>query len=311
MLWYLQGEERTLKERKLELDDGNKSDHLIMAKVIKMWDEEEKRGKGRDFCDRNFLTRNTLFGLRDLKQQFTNYLLEMGFIDTSQYKSKKLNANSENVALIKAVICSGLYPNVAIIKYVNITTVTREDRYVVGWYSDAIIARMRRRKIDTKSRGIVLLRTHEDGNVSLHPKSVNTVQQNDFESTFLVYHEKLKSSCIFIYDTTMVSSLPLLFFCQNYLKATEGKRTTLRLNDALVFKCHKETGHLIEVSRSVKINQRPILQISSCHQYHSYVLPTYIIAQTLKIRLHSLLEYRLSHPSGCDKKEEIDLLRYG
>ncbi len=105
----------------MELDKGNKSDHLIMAEVMDQWELEEKRGKGcgMKYCQANFLTRGTLYLLRDLKYQFAQYLCEMGFINNLDYKHQNLNMNSNNTAIIKAVICSGLYPNVAIIKLVN------------------------------------------------------------------------------------------------------------------------------------------------------------------------------------------------
>ena len=40
-----------------------------------------------------------------------------------------------------------------------------------------------------------ILRTHEDGRVYLHPKSVNA-QVTSFEDNFLIYHEKMKSSSV-------------------------------------------------------------------------------------------------------------------
>lgn len=115
----LQGEERALNERKLVLDKGHKSDHLIMAEVIDQWERLEKdrnRNKVRAFIDENFLTRGNLYQLRDMKLQFAQYLCELGFLSNTDYKQKNLNMNSDNVALVKAVVCSGLYPNVAIIE---------------------------------------------------------------------------------------------------------------------------------------------------------------------------------------------------
>ncbi len=96
---------------------------------------------------------------------------------------------------------------------------------------------------------MVFLRTNEDGNVTLHPKSVNTVQPEEFESCFLMYHEKLRSSCIFIYDTTMVPTLPLLFFCDNFFLTSSGGYVIIELNNALRFSCDKTTANLIVVSR--------------------------------------------------------------
>lgn len=97
---------------------------------------------------------------------------------------------------------------------------------------------------------MVLLRTSEDGKVTLHPKSVNTVQTTNFESNFLVYHEKLLSSCIFIYDTTMVSALPLLVFCSDFYLSYTKNRAIIELNKDLRFMCSKKTSYYITVGIS-------------------------------------------------------------
>ena len=104
------------------------------------------------------------------------------------------------------------------------------------------------RKINAGQKKMVLLRTSEDGKVTLHPKSVNTVQTTDFESHFLVYHEKLLSSCIFIYDTTMISALPLLVFCYDFYLTYTKKKAIIELNKDLRFVCSKKTAYYITVN---------------------------------------------------------------
>lgn len=105
-----------------------------------------------------------------------------------------------------------------------------------------------RRKVNTKARSMIFLRTSEDGNVTLHQKSVNTAQQQDFESNFFVYHEKLRSSCIFIFETTMVPPLPILFFCYDFFLTSDGDKVIIQINKDLRFICDKETADLIRVS---------------------------------------------------------------
>lgn len=52
-----------------------------------------------------------------MKQQFADHLFKMNFIATNNIKNDYANVNSNNLGLLKAIICSGLYPNVAIIRY--------------------------------------------------------------------------------------------------------------------------------------------------------------------------------------------------
>ncbi|NXD56744.1 DEXH1 helicase, partial [Corvus moneduloides] len=51
--------------------------------------------------------------------------------------------------------------------------------------------------------------TKNDGYVNIHPSSVN-YQTRHFESPYLVYHEKIKTSRVFIRDCSMVSVYPLV-----------------------------------------------------------------------------------------------------
>ena len=48
-----------------------------------------------------------------MKRQFGEHLFEMKFLDSKDIKSESANRNSRNEALVRAVICAGLYPNVA------------------------------------------------------------------------------------------------------------------------------------------------------------------------------------------------------
>ncbi|XP_065216695.1 ATP-dependent DNA/RNA helicase DHX36-like isoform X2 [Planococcus citri] len=239
-------EEKKLNERKLVLDKGHKSDHLIMAEVMDQWERLERKNY-KKFCDDNYLVKGNLFQLKDLKLQFAQYLCELGFLPSTDYKQNKFNRNSCNIALIKAVICSGLYPNVAIIDS------------------------------KTKNKKKITLKTFEDGRVLLHPKSVNAVQPSGFESSFLVYHEKLRSSNIFLHDTTMVPTLPLLIFCHDYYLTTGKKdEVIIELNKRLRFSCTAKVADMIE---------------------------------ELKLRLCWLLEYQLSHPGHTSTGSDIELLR--
>ena len=47
-----------------------------------------------------------------MKGQFAGLLYDNGFVHSSNPKDPSSNVNSENIKLVKAVLCSGLYPNV-------------------------------------------------------------------------------------------------------------------------------------------------------------------------------------------------------
>jgi len=91
------------------------------------------------------------------------------------------------------------------------------------------------------------LSTMEERRVAIHPRSINC-QTVDFESPFLVYHLKLKSSKIYLHDSTMVYPMPLLFFGENLQYFAEKGVNMVAVNDYIRFRCREETANLIMVS---------------------------------------------------------------
>jgi ATP-dependent RNA helicase DHX36 len=89
--------------------------------------------------------------------------------------------------------------------------------------------------------------TAEDGKVEIHPKSVNSID-NYYISPLLLYHTKLKTTSIYLHDTTMVYPFPVVFFAKS-LKIT-GEKTdhiSFSLNSQVNFTCSARTANLIKV----------------------------------------------------------------
>lgn len=89
--------------------------------------------------------------------------------------------------------------------------------------------------------------TAEDGKVEVHPKSVNSIDSY-YESPLLLYHTKLKTTSIFLHDTTMVYPFPVVLFAKS-LKITGEKSdvVTFCLNPQINFTCSSRTANLIKV----------------------------------------------------------------
>lgn len=245
------GKESQVDAVKRELAAGSCSDHIALAEAVRRW---EASGSGRSgFCHRYFLSWNTLTLLKNMKKQFAQHLHEMNFLARDDPKDERANINSNNRSLIKAIVCAGLYPNVAIVRRV--------------------------RKIRKTMKYSVSLYTPEDGSVKLHPKSVNE-QCPEFPSPLLVYHQKLRSTAIFLHDTTMVSPLAVLFFgCGIVFEADEADDGVVVLPGDLQFACYKETADVI---------------------------------QRLRDSLDQLLAHKVSHPGPIDwglRSDEAPLLR--
>lgn len=111
------GQEEKANEKKLELSMEEYSDHIALAEALKRYEIARQRGNARQFCREYFLSFNTLKLLSEMKVQFAQYLYEMKFLDSKDPSHMNSNKNSNNLALIKTIVCAGLYPNIAVIRY--------------------------------------------------------------------------------------------------------------------------------------------------------------------------------------------------
>ncbi|XP_048337698.1 putative ATP-dependent RNA helicase DHX57 [Sphaerodactylus townsendi] len=200
--------------KKLEFAVGN-SDYLALLQAYKGWSLASREGcqASFNFCRQNFLSESTFQEMARLKRQFTELLSDIGFVKEGlrakeierkwshrgdgvlDATGEEANANSENVKLISAILCAALYPNVVQVKIPD------------GKYQKTSAGAV---KMKPKP-GELKFVTKNEGYVHIHPSSVN-YQTRHFESPYLVYHEKIKTSRVFIRDCSMVSVYPLILF---------------------------------------------------------------------------------------------------
>ena len=108
------------------------------------------------------------------------------------------SANAGDEPLVRAVICAGMFPNVALVEP-RASSLDAAGRGGGG--------RGRGRGQQSK----VAVRTRGDGEVALHPTSV-CAGVSAFRHPFLVFHEKVKTAKVYVRDATMVGAYPLLLF---------------------------------------------------------------------------------------------------
>uniref|UniRef100_A0A8C5HMS3 Putative ATP-dependent RNA helicase DHX57 n=1 Tax=Gouania willdenowi TaxID=441366 RepID=A0A8C5HMS3_GOUWI len=188
-------EEANLKKRTFAV--GN-SDHLTLLQAYKGC-----------LC----LLQGELPEIASLKRQFAELLSDIGFCREGlraraierasthgtdgvlKATGPEANLNSENISLMSAMLCAALYPNV-------IQVQTPQKNYTLT--SDGEVKML-------PKAGELRFSTKRDGYVHVHPSSVNHNTRH-YESPFLVYREKVKTSRVFIRDCSMTSVFPLLLF---------------------------------------------------------------------------------------------------
>ncbi|XP_069881522.1 putative ATP-dependent RNA helicase DHX57 isoform X2 [Dipodomys merriami] len=200
-------------QKKLEFAFAN-SDYLALLRAYKGWQLSTKEGMraSYNYCRQNFLSGRVLQEMASLKRQFTELLSDIGFAKEGlrareiekraqggdgvlDATGEEANSNAENHKLISAMLCAALYPNVVQVK-------TPEGKFQK---TSTGAVRMQPKSAELK------FVTKNDGYVHIHPSSVN-YQVRHFESPYLLYHEKIKTSRVFIRDCSMVSVYPLVLF---------------------------------------------------------------------------------------------------
>ncbi|KAL2326745.1 hypothetical protein Fmac_020172 [Flemingia macrophylla] len=151
------------------------SDHMALVRAYEGWKDAEREGSAYEYCWRNFLSAQTLQAIHSLRKQFSFILKEAGLVDAD---ASIINRLSHNQSLVRAIICSGLFPGIA-------SVVHRETS--------------------------MSFKTMDDGQVLLYANSVNARYQT-IPYPWLVFGEKVKVNAVFIRDSTGVSDSILIIF---------------------------------------------------------------------------------------------------
>ncbi|CAL5207480.1 unnamed protein product [Lathyrus oleraceus] len=189
------------------------SDHIALLKAFEGWKEAKSRGTEKEFCWENFLSPVTLRLIDDMRTQFLNLLSDIGFVDKSR-GVHAYNQYSHDLEMVCAILCAGLYPNV----------------------------------VQCKRRGKrTAFYTKEVGKVDIHPSSVNA-GIHLFPLPYLVYSEKVKTTSIYIRDSTNISDYALLLFGGNLDPSKNGEGIEM-LGGYLHFSASKSVIELIKKLR--------------------------------------------------------------
>ncbi|KAJ1696861.1 hypothetical protein LUZ63_005373 [Rhynchospora breviuscula] len=151
------------------------SDHMALVRAYEGWKDAEREGSAYEYCWRNFLSAQTLQAIHTLRKQFGYILKDANLVDLD---ARTCNSLSHNQSLVRAIICSGLFPGIA-------SVVHRESS--------------------------MSFKSMDDGQVLLYANSVNAKYQT-IPYPWLVFGEKVKMNTVFIRDSTGVSDSIVMLF---------------------------------------------------------------------------------------------------
>ena len=179
-----------------QLAGDTHSDHIALVRAFEGWTRARADGGvrcGWDYARRHFLSGNTLELMSDMRRQFAELLHAIGFLPdgarTADHVDASHNRHARDVSMLRAVICAGMYPRLVSI-----------------------------RKRGKRNE----LATHEDGKVECHPGSVNSVFGTNFPFPWLVYGEKVKTSGVYVRDSTCVPAYAALLLGGDFETDAEG-----------------------------------------------------------------------------------------
>ncbi|XP_018457664.2 LOW QUALITY PROTEIN: DExH-box ATP-dependent RNA helicase DExH7, chloroplastic [Raphanus sativus] len=201
-------------EKSSELNNNDKqSDHLLMMvaydKWVKILNERGMKAAQR-FCESKFLSSSVMRMIRDMRVQYGTLLADIGLINlpkTGEFAGRKkenldiwfsdqtqpFNMYSQQPEVVKAILCAGLYPNIA-----------ANDKGI----TETAVNSLTKQGDQTKSYSAWYDGRRE---VYIHPSSINS-NFKAFQYPFLVFLEKVETNKVYLRDTTIVSPFSILLF---------------------------------------------------------------------------------------------------
>ncbi|KAL4654864.1 hypothetical protein ACB092_01G411400 [Castanea dentata] len=196
------------------IDVDRQSDHLLMMTAYRKWEKilHEKGVKAaQHFCSSYFLSGSVMYMIRDMRIQFGSLLADIGLINSpKKYQidrrkkenlgswfsdaSQPFNKYSHHSSVVKAILCAGLYPNVA-------ATEQGIAGVALGSLKQSVGPVKQGRSVWYDGRR----------EVSIHPSSINS-NLKAFQYPFLVYLEKVETNKVFLRDTSVISPYSILLF---------------------------------------------------------------------------------------------------
>ncbi|KAI9342849.1 P-loop containing nucleoside triphosphate hydrolase protein [Obelidium mucronatum] len=192
----------------------DKSDLLTDSRAFDAWLAACKKGKRAElsFCEENFMSATALVSISDLRRQYLDTLVDIGFIKRGDANSASIgegrfNIHSNNGKIVKGAIAAGLYPQAATVQHPELLYMET---------AHGAIAK------DHDTKEIKFFTDGGTNQVYLHPSScLSSVSL--FEDLLVIYHQKVLTSKVFLRDATMVAPWPILMFGGDLLVDHEGR----------------------------------------------------------------------------------------
>ncbi|KAI6660781.1 ATP-dependent RNA helicase A [Oopsacas minuta] len=182
---------KRLMYRHRNLGKAKFSDHISLNNVYQNWLVHKERSNvdAENFCYQFQLNKNSLNMVHDAKQQLQRILMDQGFPEECFMRKHSKFVEPENAFVITALLCVGLYPNVAVI----------EEK--------------RKLRLPEKKHALI----HKTSNLCPMTHSEDML----YPSPYVIFSEKLRTKTVSAKQLTMVELIHLALFGSNIITAYE------------------------------------------------------------------------------------------
>uniref|UniRef100_A0A3B3T4R6 RNA helicase n=1 Tax=Paramormyrops kingsleyae TaxID=1676925 RepID=A0A3B3T4R6_9TELE len=110
---------------------GSFSDHMALLRAFQAWQKARSDGWERVFCEKNFLSQATMEMIIGMRTQLLGQLRAIGFVRARGGGDiRDVNLNSENWAVVKAALVTGMYPKIIHMHRENICLMGSKEKKV-------------------------------------------------------------------------------------------------------------------------------------------------------------------------------------
>ncbi|XP_072567024.1 ATP-dependent RNA helicase DHX30 isoform X2 [Paramormyrops kingsleyae] len=225
-------------QARAQLSGSSYSDHLMLGRVVQGWRETQRdRAQRQDFLDSHLLSGPGLRFIHGLIQQFSENLYEASLVPRAMDcldQFSRLNQYSHEDELVKAMLLTGLYPNLIQVK---------RGKVVKGRFRPGSLAYRTR-----------------SGAVLLHRSTVNRRKER-LPSRWLTFFTAVQSNGkVFVRDSSCIHPLALLLLTDcDVIERVFGERVELSLDGHSLARFDLPT-HMWEQLWDLRIALRAMVQ---------------------------------------------------
>eukprot|EP00939_MAST-03C_sp_MAST-3C-sp1_P002717 g2717.t1 len=261
---------------------SRRSDHLTLLNAYHAWEDAPRK---RAFASDHFLRHESLEAASSLRNQFARDIDHLRMLPKGCSPRDALdltstaNANALKLPLIRAALCAGLHGNV--VKAVN--PAQKYDEVHGG----AVAVDPKAKEIRYYCRGAENEGHVPKERVFMHPASVN-FQERSYPMRYLVFHQKVQTSRVYLRDSTAVPPYALLLFCGHlhveHSSLADRRRATsddayseLSVDQWIRFEAPSRVGALVRELRALLAEllrrkiERPTIDVSKSPLIEAFV----------------------------------------